>query len=180
MKLLSFFKLTYLLPTSLFLLISIVIAFLYMITFLNEYSSDENIDKISSKSVNKDWTLISSIQELLSRRIQLVFDYLITSKLYLNESYSNYENQEEGKQKFVNDHLIKLKDYYISRENFKEDLDKMAYIINETDDQINLIKRNLMNNLKLNFNLNIYIYIPNLFQYLNHFIQTSKEKMGFH
>lgn len=136
MKLLSFFKLTYLLPTSLFLLISIVIAFLYMITFLNEYSSDENIDKISSKSVNKDWTLISSIQELLSHRIQLVFDYLITSKLYLNEFYSNYENQEEGKQKFVNDHLIKLKDYYISRENFKEDLDKMAYIIDETDDQI--------------------------------------------
>ena len=74
MKLLSFFKLTYLLPTSLFLFISIVIAFLYMLTFLNEYTSDEHINKISSKSVNKDWTLISSIQELLSYRIQLVFD----------------------------------------------------------------------------------------------------------
>ena len=79
-----------------------------MLTFLNSYTSDEHIDDISSKSVNKDWILISSIQELLYHRIQTVFDYLITSKLYLDKFNSNYTDEDPGQKKenFANEHLF--------------------------------------------------------------------------
>ena len=62
MKLLSFFKLTYLLPSSLFLIICVIISFLICLTYLNAFTSDEHFDNISQKNVKKDWILISSIQ----------------------------------------------------------------------------------------------------------------------
>jgi len=181
MKLLSFFKLTYLLPTSLFLFISIVIAFLYMLTFLNEYTSDEHINKISSKSVNKDWTLISSIQELLSYRIQLVFDYLITSKLYLDEFYSNYGVESaERKDDFVKKHLINLKNYYVSRNNTNENLCKMAYIIDETDYKIIFTQENfatLEKKLQLQYKY-LYLY-SQLIPIFKSFYSNFERKDGF-
>ena len=94
MKLLSFFKLTYLLPSSIFLLISILISFFCSITFLDGYTSDKHIEQIGSKNDKKDWILISSIQELLFHRIQLVFDYLITSKLYSAISFTNFPGKK--------------------------------------------------------------------------------------
>ena len=136
MKLLSYFKLTYLLPSSLFLFISIVITYLYMLTYLNSYTSDEHLNDISSKNVNKDWILISSIQELLSHRIQLIFDYLITSKSYLKEFHSKYDGgnmDSESKQNFINKYLINLEKSYVGRDNEDEDLNKMTYIIDEND-----------------------------------------------
>ena len=114
MKLLSFFKLTYLLPSTIFLVISIIIAFLCTLTYLKDYNSDEHIDIISSKNDKNNWILISSIKELLSHRIQTVFDYLINAESYLKKFHSLYDKVNmQQKQDFVNEHLINLKKYYI-------------------------------------------------------------------
>ena len=138
MKLLSFFKLTYLLPSTIFLVISIIIAFLCTLTYLKDYNSDEHIDIISSKNDKNNWILISSIKELLSHRIQTVFDYLINAESYLKKFHSLYDKVNmQQKQDFVNEHLINLKKYYIDNtDNERDHLDKMTYIIDDTDDQI--------------------------------------------
>ena len=144
MKLLSFFKLTYLLPSSIFLVISIIISFLCTLTYLNDYNSDEHIDVISSKNDKNNWILISSIKEVLSHRIQSVFDYLTTAELYLKKFHSSFKFDDlEKKEIFVNKHLINLKTYYIDIiDNERDHLDNMTYIIDGSDEQIIFTKEN--------------------------------------
>ena len=184
MKLLSFFKLTYLLPSSLFLLICVIISFLICLTYLNAFTSDEHFNNIRQKNVKKDWILISSIQELLYHRIQSVFDYLITSKLYLNEFHSKYGTENTNtKQEFVNKHLYNLKNYYIGTgniDNGKEYLDKMIYIIDNSDYTINFVYENF-NDLPLKTRLQYkYLFLySKLIPIFKSFYLNFERKDGF-
>ena len=183
MKLLSFFKLTYLLPSSIFLLISILISFFCSITFLDGYTSDKHIEQIGSKNDKKDWILISSIQELLFHRIQLVFDYLITSKLYLNDFYSKVENSfTQNEQTYITNHLINLKSYYLNKYQINESnyLDKMAFIIDGSFSEI-ILNKELFTELSKKEILQIkYLYIySQIIPIFKSFYKNFEKKEGF-
>ena len=183
MKLLSFFKLTYLLPSSIFLLISILISFFCSITFLDGYTSDKHIEQIGSKNDKKDWILISSIQELLFHRIQLVFDYLITSKLYLNDFYSKVENSfTQNEQTYITNHLINLKSYYLNKYQINESnyLDKMAFVIDGSFSEI-ILNKELFTELSKKEILQIkYLYIySQIIPIFKSFYKNFEKKEGF-
>ena len=179
MKLLSFFKLTYLLPSSIFLLISIIISFLFLITYLNSYTSDEHIDEITSKNVNKDWVLISSIHKLLHHRIQLVFDYLITSKSYLDTFHSMLDNND------LDVHLINLANYYKGDindiDNSIEHLDNMTYIVDEKTDIKTILESQKFQNLPAKQQLQIkYLNLyAKLIPIFKSFYKNFERKEGF-
>ena len=187
MKLLSFFKLTYLLPSSIFLVISIIISFLCLITYLNEYTSDEHIDEISARNDKKDWILISSIQELLNHRIQLIFDYLITAKSYMNEFHSKFDPTDPTKidemDSYIKGHLINLRQYYIGGniDNEKEYLDNMTYIIDDSHDPIIIFQQQFFtsveNKKKLQYKY-LYIY-SQLIPIFKSFFSNFERKEGF-
>ena len=146
---------------------------------MNTYTPDEHIDKISIKNIKKDWVLISSIQELLYHRIQLVFDYLITSKSYLDTFHSNYDDQEEP---LIDSHLKNLKIYYINGsgiDNEKEHLDKMTYIFDGSEDDrfLRMQFADLTQKQKLQCKyLNIYSKIIPIFK---SFYENFERKEGF-
>ena len=181
MKLLSFFKLTYLLPSSIFLIICILISFLINLTYLNAFTSDEHFNDINKKSVKKDWILISSIQELLYHRIQTVFDYLITSKLYLDKFNSNYTDEDPDKKKenFANGHLFNLKNYRIGNDidNEKDYLDKMIFIIDDSDNYKISFDNALPPKLKLQYKY-LFLY-STLIPIFKSFYLNFERKDGF-
>ena len=179
MKLLSFFKLTYLFPSSIFLIISIIISFFCTLTFLNDYKSDEQINKISAKNDKNDWILISSIEKLLSHRIQAVFDYLITAESYMKNFYENFKDEylnNETIQGFMNVHLNNLKSYYMKRsDNERDYLDKMTYIIDDSEDQINFNTSEPKKKLQYKY---LYIY-SQLIPIFKSFYNNFERKEGF-
>ena len=179
MKLLSFFKLTYLFPSSIFLIISIIISFFCTLTFLNDYKSDEQINKISAKNDKNDWILISSIEKLLSHRIQAVFDYLITAESYMKNFYGNFNDEylnNETIQGFMNVHLNNLKSYYMKRsDNERDYLDKMTYIIDDSEDQINFNTSEPKKKLQYKY---LYIY-SQLIPIFKSFYDNFERKEGF-
>ena len=179
MKLLSFFKLTYLFPSSIFLIISIIISFFCTLTFLNDYKSDEQINKISAKNDKNDWILISSIEKLLSHRIQAVFDYLITAESYMKNFYENFNDEylnNETIQGFMNVHLNNLKSYYMKRsDNERDYLDKMTYIIDDSEEQINFNTSEPKKKLQYKY---LYIY-SQLIPIFKSFYNNFERKEGF-
>ena len=179
MKLLSFFKLTYLFPSSIFLIISIIISFFCTLTFLNDYKSDEQINKISAKNDKNDWILISSIEKLLSHRIQAVFDYLITAESYMKNFYENFNDEylnNETIQGFMNVHLNNLKSYYMKRsDNERDYLDKMTYIIDDSEEQINFNTSKPKKKLQYKY---LYIY-SQLIPIFKSFYNNFERKEGF-
>ena len=143
------------------------------LTYLNAFTSDEHFNDINKKSVKKDWILISSIQELLYHRIQTVFDYLITSKLYLDKFNSNYTDEDPGQKKenFANEHLFNLKNYRIGNDidNEKDYLDKMIFIIDDSDNYKISFDESMTFAEDVKFNLLFFLFILkiNIFFYRN-------------
>ena len=181
MKLLSFFKLTYLLPSSIYVVISIIIAFLCLITFLKDYINDKHIDEVSNLNCKNDWVLISSIHELLYHRIQNVFDYLISSKLYLDKFHSEMLNSAEpfpniNLEEYFKKYLINLKTYYTG-ENPSENLDQMAYNNNDGEpiNKINFDEISSKESMQIKY---IYLY-SRLIPLFKSFYKNFENKQGF-
>ena len=137
MRLINILKRNFILPLSICLVFTSLIALLLNILYSQEYNKDDfqrNIKRGKDQSVSLVLTLM---QELLYERFQLVFDYLITAREILDKYHSIWKPTADFPfEEYIKKYMISLMTLY-APEEFKDlEENKMLWFINNnTNDE---------------------------------------------
>jgi hypothetical protein len=137
MKLTFILKRNFIVPLVICLVCTSIIVFLVNIYLCSYYYSDNEFRKKIKSGKDSSVTLVLTLmQELLYERIQLVFDYLITTKAFLDKYHSEFnpEDTNFNDPEYYSKYLISVKSLYMGEIDNIYKQDKMSWFINEKDD----------------------------------------------
>ena len=138
MKLVNILNRNLILPLGICLIsTSVIVTIINLIFCPNLYTEDEFKNKIKSGKNKSVSLVLTLIQEFLYERIQLVFDYLITTREVLDKYHSNWKNEDFPDIKYYQKYLISILSFY--RDTKIDDLleNKMVWFINDNIDDSN-------------------------------------------
>ena len=176
MKLIYILERNFILPLVICLVLTSVIVFWVNVYVNSSRYNDEEFKQKIKIGKNKSISLVSTlIQEILYDRFQLVFDYLITAKEFLDTYHSNFNEETEQYFKdieYYKRYLLSVRTLYMRDKDISYGDDKMAWFINQKDDRDlpNLIKSNdEKEKLQLKYLFLLTKIIPVLKAFFNNF-----------
>ena len=140
MKLLNILKRNFILPLSICLVLTSLIAVLINIIYSKKYNEEDFQYKIKKGKDQSVSFVITLIQELLYERFQLVFDYLISAKEILDKYHSDWEPKDFPDITYFNKFMINVMSFY-APEDFKGlEEDQMLWFIDNITTETNFYR----------------------------------------
>ena len=119
MKLINILKRNFILPLSICLVATSLIAVLINIIYSKKYNEEDFQYKIKKGKDQSVSFVVTLVQELLYERFQLVFDYLITAKEVLDKYHSDWDPKDFPDINYFKSYMKNIMEFF-RPEDFKD------------------------------------------------------------
>ena len=137
MKLINILKRNFILPLSICLVATSLIAVLINIIYSKKYNEEDFQYKIKKGKDQSVSFVVTLVQELLYERFQLVFDYLITAKEVLDKYHSDWDPKDFPDINYFKSYMKNIMEFF-RPEDFKDlEENQMLWFIDNLTDENN-------------------------------------------